>query len=79
MGRASAPTPDEIAAVEAALVAQGLSGWLALMGGQYWRHRARLSVQSVQPMAAPASTFSEAVAAFEALRAACMTEARRAA
>ena len=79
LGRASAPTADELAAAEAALVAQALSGWLAVMGGEYWRRRARLSLFEVQPMASPASAFSKAVAAFEARRAASLAEARQAA
>jgi len=45
MGRAAPPSDAEIAAAAAALAAQGLAGWLAMLDGNYWsRIAAEISV-----------------------------------
>jgi hypothetical protein len=79
LGRYTDPTPEEIAAAEAALAAQGLAGWLAAMEGDYWRRRARIELIEVQTLGAPAVAFREAVTAFEAKRAGALALGRRAA
>jgi hypothetical protein len=68
LGRAGDPSPQEIAAAEAALMAQGHAGWLAVTSGDYWSRRARLDVLEVRRLGAPAKTFAEAAAAFEQKR-----------
>jgi hypothetical protein len=79
LGRHSDPSPQEIAAVEASLSAQGLAGWLATAGGDYWRRRSRLVLLEVRPLGTPVVAFADAVLAFEAMRAAALEPARCAA
>ena len=79
LGRHSDPSPEEIAAVEGSLSAQGLAGWLAAAGGDYWRRRSRLVLLEVQPLGTPVVAFADAVLAFESLRAAALSPARCAA
>lgn len=69
LGRYSDPAEEEIEAAERALVAQGQAGWLAVLEGNYWHRRAKMSVMAVRPLADPTSSFEEAVTAFEASRA----------
>ncbi|MDT8333795.1 hypothetical protein RQ831_22320 [Roseomonas gilardii] len=68
LGRHSDPAEEEIRAAEQALSAQGQAGWLAVLEGDYWRRRTKMSVLAVRPLADPDSGFDEAVAAFEACR-----------
>ena len=68
LGRNTDPSPEEIEAAEAALLAQGHGGWLAVVGGEYWSRRARLEVLEVRRLGAPAETFAEAAAAFQQRR-----------
>ena len=68
LGRNSDPSPKEIEAAEAALLAQGPGGWLAVTSGEYWSRRARLDVLEVRHLGAPAETFAEAAAAFQRRR-----------
>jgi hypothetical protein len=68
LGRNSDPSPEEIEAAEAALMAQGHGGWLAVTSGVYWSRRARLDVLEVRHLGAPAETFAEAAAAFQQRR-----------
>lgn len=68
LGRHTDPSEAEIAAAAAALTAQGLAGWLAIMEGDYWSERAALALLMVRPLAGPDGAFAEAVAAFEAAR-----------
>jgi hypothetical protein len=79
LGRCTDPTPEKIAKAQAALVAQGLAGWLAVMEGDYWRRRTRLVLLEVQPLGAPALAFTDAARAFEARRATALAPAGRAA
>jgi hypothetical protein len=68
LGRDSDPSPEEIEAAEAALLAQGHGGWLAVTSGAYWSRCARLEVLEVRLLGAPAATFAEAAAAFQRRR-----------
>lgn len=52
LGRHSDPSEDEIGKAEAALEAQGLSGWLAVTSGSYYGP-GRLEVIQVRPLANP--------------------------
>jgi hypothetical protein len=62
LGRASDPTEEEIANVEAALIAQGLAGWLAIMqGNPYVGALPRL--MEVRQLGEPKRAFDEAAAA----------------
>jgi hypothetical protein len=79
LGRHSDPSPEEVAAAEAALVGRGLAGWLAVAQGDYWRRRSRLVLLEVQPLGTPVVAFAVAASAFEALRVAALSPARCAA
>jgi hypothetical protein len=62
LGRESDPSEAEILAAEAALQAQGLSGWLAIMEGN--PHIGRLPhIMEVRPLGNPGVPFAEACAA----------------
>jgi hypothetical protein len=74
LGRNSDLSPEEIEAAEAALLAQGHGGWLAVTSGEYWSRRARLEVLEVRRLGAPAETFAEAAEAFEQRRHARLAE-----
>jgi len=67
VGRRAEPSPEEVSEAERALVAQGLSGWLAVMKGGYHVHR-KPSLTMARPLANPLCLFEEAGAAFEAAR-----------
>lgn len=68
LGRESDPTEAEIAAVEQALEAQRLQGWLAIAEGDYYARRGRVSLLMVRPLGTPQVAFDAAAAAFETLR-----------
>ncbi|MFO0198689.1 MAG: hypothetical protein ACK530_08780 [Alphaproteobacteria bacterium] len=74
IGRDSDPSPEEIEAAEAALLAQGHGGWLAVTSGEYWSRRARLDVLEVRRLGAPATAFAEAAEAFQQRRHARLAE-----
>lgn len=67
LGRHSDPSTAEIEKAEAALVAQGLAGWLALLKGDYYVRR-RPSLMMVRTLGEPNQPFAEAVEKFENLR-----------
>ena len=68
MGRAAPPSETEVEAAAAALVAQGLAGWLATLDGIYWSRR-RLTLAPVQTLGDGASLdWPAAITAFEAAR-----------
>jgi hypothetical protein len=67
LGRHTDPTEEEIAAAEAGLAAQGMTGWLVLMKGGYYMRR-EPSLTLVRALANPGRTFEEAAADFEAKR-----------
>ena len=57
MGRAAPPSEADVEAAAAVLTAQGLSGWLATLDGNYWSRR-RVALAPVQmlgdgPLAVP--------------------------
>jgi hypothetical protein len=79
LGRHADPSPEEIAAAEAALVGQCLAGWLAVAEGDPWRRGARVRLLEVRPLAEPSVPFQGAVEAFQARRAATLAPARQAA
>ena len=75
LGRAAAPSAEEVDAAGSALAAQGLAGWLATLDGDYWG-RGRVTLAPVQTIGAAATLdWPSAVVAFEAAR----RRARRAA
>lgn len=68
LGRHSDPSGEEVATAERALAAQGASGWLAVMEGDYWARMGKPSIMMVRPLAGPAIAFNAAAAAFEEAR-----------
>lgn len=68
LGRQSDPTVEEILAAEHSLACQRLSGWLAVVEGEYWSLRDRPNLMMVRPLASPSGAFEDAAAAFEAAR-----------
>lgn len=68
LGRATDPTAEDIAAAEAQLSAQGTSGWVAVVSGDYWSPDP-LDVVVVRPLAgAQEAVWPQAWAAFLAAR-----------
>jgi hypothetical protein len=65
LGRHSQPSDDEIAAAGAALVAQGVGGWLATLGGTFYQRRCPALIMR-REIAPPRHAWAEAVAAFRA-------------
>ena len=62
------PSEAEIATASDALAAQGLSGWLARMHGEYYS-RARVTLEPLRAIgAAPEADWQAALAAFHAAR-----------
>lgn len=59
LGRASDPSEEELARVETALRAQGLSGWLAVMQGNP-HSGAAPRLMEVRPLAEPSLPFDKA-------------------
>lgn len=68
LGRHTDPSDDEVARAEANLVAGGLSGWLAVMKGEFYG-RAKPELMMVRPLGLPGRQFGEAAAEFESARA----------
>ena len=68
LGRHTDPTEEEIVAAERSLSLAGLAGWLAVMTGDYYARKVRLSIMLVRPLAGPVSVFEDATAAFEKRR-----------
>jgi len=67
LGRAE-PSEAEIATANAALAAQGLSGWLARMQGEYYS-RATVTLEPLQHIGTPHDAdWQAALAAFQAAR-----------
>jgi hypothetical protein len=67
LGRAE-PSATEIATANDALAAQGLSGWLARMQGEYYS-RARVTLEPLRAIGvAPEANWQAALAAFHAAR-----------
>jgi hypothetical protein len=62
LGVHSDPTEDEIAASQRALIAQNLSGWLAVMEGNPW-FGCPPRLLEVRPLASPTSAFADAAEA----------------
>ena len=67
LGRHTDPSEEEVAGVEANLVAQGLSGWMAVMKGDYYA-RPQPELMMVRPLGNPAREFTEAKTEFEVVR-----------
>jgi len=68
LGRATAPTDIEIIGVSDALAAQGLSGWLARMQGDYYS-RGKVTLEPLQRIGAPHDAdWQAALSAFHAAR-----------
>ena len=66
MGRAAPPSETEVEAAAAALVAQGLAGWLATLDGNDWSRR-RVSLAPLQMLGGGAPLdWPAAITAFEA-------------
>lgn len=67
IGRHSDPSAEELVQAEAALAAQGLAGWLAIMEGGYYQRR-KPSLMMVRPLCNPQRPFADAVEAFQTAR-----------
>lgn len=67
LGRHTDPSEEEVATVEANLIAQGLAGWLTVMKGDYYA-RSKPELMMVQPLGKPAVGFAAVAIAFEATR-----------
>ena len=68
LSRAGVPSDFEVEQAEAALRAQGFSGWLAELKGDYWVSATRPRLAEIRPLAAPSSRFEDAARKFEAIR-----------
>jgi len=62
LGRNSDPTQKELADVQAALIAQGLAGWLAVMQGNPYLGTTP-SIMEVRPLGQPGTEFADAARA----------------
>ena len=77
LGRATSPTEVEIIGVSDALTAQGLSGWLAYMQGDYYR-RGKVTLVPLQRIgAAHEADWQAALAGFQHLRGLALAQANR--
>ena len=75
LGRAPPPTDMEIIGVSDALTAQGLSGWLACMQGDYYS-RGKVTLELLQRIgAAHEPDWQAALAAFQRLRGLALAQA----
>jgi hypothetical protein len=69
LGRAYAPTPEEVEKCSEGLVKQGLGGWYAIMRGDYWGRR-EPTLEAVQEVGMPITiNWEAATASFRAARA----------
>jgi hypothetical protein len=69
LGRAYAPTPEEIEKCSEGLAKQGLAGWYTIMRGDYWGRR-EPALEAVQEVGMPiACNWQTATANFKADRA----------
>ena len=73
LSRATDPSAEEVQRAEDGLIKQGLSGWIAVSEGVYFSSD-RMTLIKVRPLGTPAVPFSDAVAAFHALRAASLDD-----
>ncbi len=64
LARKAAPSEDEILAAEKAMTAQGVSGWLVLLSGEYYR-RTKPQVTVLRSLHTPRRPFDAALADFE--------------
>jgi hypothetical protein len=77
LGRATPPTDIEIIGVSDALAAQGLSGWLACMQGDYYS-RGKVTLAPLKRIGADhEADWQTALAAFQRLRGLALAQARR--
>ena len=67
LGRHTDPSEEEIKAAEAALVAAGTGGWLAVTEGVYYSRDA-MTVLQVRTLGTPAVTWDASSSKFVALR-----------
>lgn len=65
LARKSAPSEDEILAAEKAMMSQGVSGWLVVLGGEYYR-KTKPTVTMLRSLCTPRRPFDAALADFEA-------------
>lgn len=68
VGRHTDPSEAEIATLSEGLRAARRGGWLAVMEGQYFATRAKVTLMMVRPLSEPASDWTAAVSAFDARR-----------
>ncbi|MCA3349047.1 MAG: hypothetical protein INF97_00500 [Roseomonas sp.] len=77
LGRATSPTDIEIIGVSDALTAQGLSGWLACMQGDYYS-RGKVTLAPLKRIGADhEADWQAALAAFQRLRGLALAQATR--
>ena len=77
LGRATPPTDMEIIGVSDALTAQGLSGWLAYMQGDYYS-RGKVTLAPLKRIGADhGADWQAALAAFQRLRRLALAQATR--
>jgi hypothetical protein len=77
LGRATRPTDMEIIGVSDALTAQGLSGWLACMQGDYYS-RGKVTLAPLKRIGADhEADWQAALAAFQRLRGLALAQATR--
>jgi hypothetical protein len=67
LGRASDPSPDELASVADALDGQGIAAWLAVSEGAYFSGD-KLAVIAVRPLTRALGSWDDALTAFHARR-----------
>ncbi|MFM7688446.1 MAG: hypothetical protein ACKPAC_03175 [Alphaproteobacteria bacterium] len=77
LGRATPPSEIEIIGVSDALAAQGLSGWLARMQGDYYS-RGKVTLEPLRRIGADhEADWQAALAAFQRLRGLALAQATR--
>ncbi len=68
IGQQNAPSSEDLAAIEAKLSAQGLSGWLVRMEGDYYAKPNKVELKAIKPLCAPRVPFADASCLFFAAR-----------
>lgn len=77
LGRATPPTDIEIIGVSDALAAQGLSGWLVCMQGEYYS-RGKVTLEPLKRIGADREAdWQAALAVFQRLRGLALAQAAR--
>jgi hypothetical protein len=67
VGRHTDPSPEEVTRAEASLIAQGLTGWLVLLKGDYYA-RQQPTLIRIRNLGTPSCLWEDAVVLFQKSR-----------